>query len=106
MSRDMSKVKAHTVKSSTYKMPESEGMMGNVHQAAQLANALSGVSPALKKFGKVVHYGSFGVGTGVLGFAVGKALGENRFRALFSLSYLGTAGGMMLLSYLTRGSNE
>ncbi len=81
-------------------------MMGNVHQAAQLANALSGVSPALKKFGKVVHYGSFGVGTGVLGFAVGKALGENRFRALFSLSYLGTAGGMMLLSYLTRGSNE
>jgi len=102
----MSKVKAHTVKSSTYKMPESEGMMGNVHQAAQLANALSGVSPALKKVGKVTHYASFGVGTGVLGFAVGKALGDNSFRALFSMSYLGTAGGMMLLSYLTRKWNE
>lgn len=87
-------------------MPESEGMMGNIHQAAQLANALSGVSPKLKKFQQVTHYASFGAGAGVLGFAVGKALGENRFKAMFNWSYLTTAGGMLALSYLTRKWNE
>ena len=67
-------VRSHTVKSTTYKLPESAGMMGTVQQAAQVANALGAVSPQFKAAKKYTHYGSFGIASGFLGYMVGASV--------------------------------
>jgi len=105
MSRNMANLKSHTVKTTTYKLPESSGMMGTVQQAAQVANALGAVSPKFAAAQKYTHYGSFGVATGVLGYMVGATFApkDGLMKSPFLRgSNWGIIGGLMLLSFLTR----
>jgi len=102
MSRDMSNVKAHTVKSTTYKLPGSEGMMGTVQQAAQVANALGAVSPQFKAAKTYTHYGSFGAATGFLGYMAGAAMSSQSIRPMLRPANWGIIGGLVVLSFLTR----
>lgn len=102
MSRDMSRVTAHTVRATTYPAePEMNDMMGNIKQAAQVANALSGISPALRNIAKITHYGSYGLAAGFLGGMVGASLSEGSLRPMASLSKFGIVGGLLVLSAFT-----
>lgn len=95
-------VRSHTVKSTTYKLPESAGMMGTVQQAAQVANALGAVSPQFKAAKKYTHYGSFGIASGFLGYMVGASVSAKSMGPMMRISNYGIIGGMVVLSFLTR----
>ena len=103
MSRDMSRVTAHTVRATTYPAePETSDMMGTIKQAAQVANALGEVSPQLQAAKKYTHYGSYGMATGLMGYMVGSSFSNGSLRPMGSLNKWGIIGGMLVLSFLTR----
>jgi hypothetical protein len=95
-------VRSHTVKSTTYKLPESAGMMGTVQQAAQVANALGAVSPQFKAAKSYTHYGSFGIATGYMGYMAGAAMSTQSIRPMLKPTNWGIVGGLIVLSFLTK----
>ena len=103
--QNINQYKSHTVKKSTYQLPPERepGMMGAVNQAAKIAGALGAVSPKLKAAQKYTHYGSFAMASGLGGMLVGKTIESGSVKSLFKLNLWGAIGGLIVLSFLTRG---
>ena len=95
-------VRSHTVKSTTYKLPESAGMMGTVQQAAQVANALGAVSPQFRAAQKYAHYGSLSIASGFLGYMVGASVGMKSMGPMMRFTNYGIIGGLIVFSFFTR----
>ena len=96
----MANLKSHTVKTTTYKLPESSGMMGTVQQAIKWLMRWVLSSLQVRCGSKIHSLRLFGVAAGVLGYMVGATFApkDSLMKSPFlERSNWGIIGGMMSL---------